>query len=74
MRAEIIRFPKPKRKRVQPSKPRRRVFYAGYRYVGSALCQDVQQIYLKRHKHDQWSFGDYSEGYPCQSDWCDSSE
>ena len=28
MRAEIIRFPKLKRKRVQPSKPRRRVFYA----------------------------------------------
>ena len=42
MRAEIIRFPKLKRKRVQPSKPRRREFYAGCRYVGSALCQDVQ--------------------------------
>ena len=47
MRAEIIRFSKSKRKRAQPSKPRRRVFYAGYRYVGPAFCQDVQQIYLK---------------------------
>ena len=47
MRAEIIRFPKPKRKRLQTSKPRRRgVFYAGYEARhGPALCQDVRQIY-----------------------------
>ena len=28
--------------------PRQRVFYIGYRYVGPFLCQDVQQLYLKR--------------------------
>ena len=55
MRAEIIRFPKSKRKRAQPLKPRRRVFYAGYRYVGLAFCQDVQQIYLKRRGNEEWS-------------------
>ena len=68
MRAEIIRFPKPKRKRVQPSKPRRRVFYAGYRYVGSALCQDVQQIYLKRHGDKEWSLIFYFQGLSWELD------
>ena len=62
MRAEIIRFPKPKRKRLQTSKPRRRVFYAGYRHVGPALCQDVQQIYLKRHGNEEWSLIFYFQG------------
>ena len=28
--------------------PRQRVFYVGYRYVGPMLCQDVQNLYLKR--------------------------
>ena len=28
--------------------PRKRVFYIGYRYVGPMLCQDVQNLYLKR--------------------------
>ena len=28
--------------------PRKRVFYVGYRYVGPMLCQDVQNLYLKR--------------------------
>ena len=27
---------------------RKRVFYIGYRYVGPMLCQDVQNLYLKR--------------------------
>ena len=29
---------------------------------------------LKRHKRDEWSFVDYSEGYSCEFDWCDGSE
>jgi hypothetical protein len=62
MRAKIIRFPKSERKRAQPSKPRRRVFYAGHRYVGPALCQDVQQIYLKRHDNEEWSLIFYFQG------------
>ena len=28
--------------------PKQRVFYIGFRYVGPFLCQDVQNIYLKR--------------------------
>ena len=31
------------------------MFYTGYRYVGPALCQDEQQIYLKRHGNEEWS-------------------
>ncbi|MBE91280.1 MAG: hypothetical protein CMM76_17780 [Rhodospirillaceae bacterium] len=62
MSAEIIRLPKPKRKSVQRAKPRRRVFYAGHRYVGPALCQDVQQIYLKRHGNEEWSLIFYFQG------------
>ena len=68
MRAEIIRFSKSKRKRAQPSKPRRRVFYAGYRYVGPAFCQDVQQIYLKRHGDKEWSLIFYFQGLSWELD------
>ena len=42
----IISFPK-KEKRAKPL-PRHRVFYLGFRYVGPMLCQDVQNLYLKR--------------------------
>ena len=44
---EIIQFPS-KQKRSKPV-PKQRVFYIGYRYVGPYLCQDVQNIYLKRN-------------------------
>ena len=42
----VISFPR-KDKRPSPL-PRQRVFYIGYRYVGPFLCQEVQQLYLKR--------------------------
>ena len=42
----IIKFPT-KEKREKPL-PRQRVFYLGFRYVGPMLCQDVQNLYLKR--------------------------
>ena len=42
----IIKFPT-KEKREEPL-PRQRVFYLGFRYVGPMLCQDVQNLYLKR--------------------------
>ena len=29
--------------------PRQRVFYLGVVYTGSPLCQDVTELYLKRH-------------------------
>ena len=44
---EIIQFPS-KQKWSKPV-PKQRVFYIGYRYVGPYLCQDVQNIYLKRN-------------------------
>ena len=40
----------------------------------SACCENIQHVYLKWHKYDQWSFVDYSEGYSCEFDWCNSSE
>ena len=49
-------------------------FVWGYRYIGGDCCQSIQHVYLKRHKHDEWSFVDYSEGYSCEFDWCDGSE
>ena len=42
----VITFPQ-KDKRPLPL-PRQRVFYIGYRYVGPMLCQEVQNLYLKR--------------------------
>ena len=62
MSAEIIRLPKPKRKSVQRAKPRRRAFYAGHWHLGPALCQDIQQIYLKRHGNEEWSLIFYFQG------------
>ena len=63
MTATILKFNK-HRKRVPPrhALPRQRVFYAGYRYVGSNLCQDVQQVYLKRHGSGWWSLIFYYQG------------
>ena len=44
--SNVISFP---RKSGAPKAlPRQRVFYVGFRYVGPAFCQDVQQLYLKR--------------------------
>ena len=62
MSATILKFPR--RKKVPPKhpKPRKRVFYAGYRYTGPALCQDVQSVYLKRHGNGEWSLIFYFEG------------
>lgn len=42
----IVKFPK-KEKRPKPVTSQR-VFYIGYRYVGPTLCQEVQNLYLKR--------------------------
>ena len=61
--------------------PRQRVFYLSYRYVGPALCQDVQNIYLKRHGYHngerRWSlitYASYSEdeneSYSIELDSC----
>jgi hypothetical protein len=63
----IVKFPtKQKRRNLTP---RKRVFYLSYRYVGPALCQEVQNIYLKRHGYHngerRWSlitYASYSEG------------
>tara|TARA_Y100001970_G_C13487612_1_gene487399 strand:+ start:127 stop:390 length:264 start_codon:yes stop_codon:yes gene_type:complete len=35
------------------------VFWAGYRYIGGECCQEVQQVYLKRHGNGDWSFITY---------------
>ena len=60
----IVKFPT-KQKR-QNLTPRKRVFYLSYCYFGPALCQEVQNIYLKRHGYKngkrRWSIIIYS-GY-----------
>ena len=68
MSATVLKFPR--RKKVPPRypKPRQRVFYAGYRYVGPQFCQDVQQVYLKRHGNDEWSLIFYADGSSLEID------
>ena len=42
----VISLPIPEK---SPQKlPRQRVFYIGFHYVGSPLCQEIQKLYLKR--------------------------
>ena len=33
--------------------PRQRVFYLGIVYTGPPLCQDVTDLYLKRHRKNE---------------------
>jgi len=58
----IVKFPR-KRKR-QNLTPRKRVFCLSYCYFGPALCQEVQNIYLKRHGYHngkrRWSLITYA--------------
>ena len=75
----VIKFPiKPK---LALPTPRQRVFYLGYRYVGPDLCQEVQDVYLKRHgktaEGRRWSiiiYGKYQEddkrSYSIEMDNC----
>ena len=58
----IVKFPtKHKRRNLTP---RKRVFYLSYCYFGPALCQEVQNIYLKRHGYHngerRWSLITYA--------------
>ena len=62
----IVKFPY-NEKKLKPL-PRKRVFYLGFRYVGPFLCQEVQNIYLKRNglknENRRWSlitYGKYDE-------------
>ena len=62
----IVNFPKIETR--EKPLPRQRVFYIGFRYVGPFLCQDVQNIYLKRNGLKEglrtWSlitYGKYDE-------------
>jgi hypothetical protein len=63
----IIRFPV--KERFENPLPKQRVFYIGFRYVGPYLCQEVQNLYLKRKGLNKgvrrWSiitYGKYNEG------------
>jgi hypothetical protein len=61
--------------------PRKRVFYLGYRYVGPMFCQEVQNLFLKRHGSNngerRWSiiiYASYSDTdrnrYAIELDFC----
>ena len=63
---KIVQFPN-KVKKIPPL-PRQRVFYLGYRYVGPFLCQEGQNLYLKRkgkkNNSRKWAmitYGKYDE-------------
>ena len=79
----IIRFPL-KEKRLKPI-PRQRVFYISFRYVGPFLCQEVQNIYLKRNGLQNgirtWSlitYGKYDENdykeYSIELERCEEND
>lgn len=68
MSATVLKLPRRKKAQPRRPKPRQRVFYAGYRYTGAAMCQDVQQVYLKRHGNNEWSLIFYFEGRSCEVD------
>ena len=76
----VISFPINKKR--HSFSPWQRVFYIGYRYVGPMFCQDVQQLYLKRHglNHSvrKWSLITYapydessSRSYSIELECCD---
>ena len=65
--------------------PRQRVFYLGVTYTGPPLCQDVTELYLKRHGKingkRKWSvitYGKYDEfdkrNYSLELDICDEDD
>ena len=65
--------------------PRQRVFYLGVVYTGPPLCQDVTELYLKRHGKingaRKWSlitYGKYDEfdkrNYSLELDFCDEDD
>lgn len=58
MSSTIIRFPKVIRK-YRRRLPRRRVVSIGFRYVGPALCQEVQEVFLKRCSQGYWELQFY---------------
>ena len=79
----ILILPK-KEKRTKPL-PRQRVFYLGIVYTGPPLCQDVTELYLKRHGkingERKWSlitYGKYDEfdkrNYSLELDICDEDD
>ena len=79
----VLIFPK-KEKRKKPL-PRQRVFYIGFRYAGPMLCQEVQDIYLKRNGLKKglrtWSlitYGKYDENdqknYSLELDSCEEDD
>ena len=79
----IVNFPQ-KEKRPSPM-PRQRVFYIGYWYVGPTLCQEVQNLYLKRkgvkNGFRYWSvitYGKYDESdtrtYSIEIEQCEEND
>ena len=79
----IVNFPQ-KEKRSKPL-PRQRVFYIGYWYVGPTLCQEVQNLYLKRkgmkNGFRYWSvitYGKYDESdtrtYSIEIEQCEEND
>ena len=79
----ILIFPK-KEKRKKPIS-KQRVFYIGFRYAGPMLCQEVQNIYLKRNGFKNgsrtWSlitYGKYDENdrknYSIELDNCEEND
>ena len=83
----VINFPIKLRVPVKYEKPlpRQRVFYLGFVYTGPQLCQDVMNLYLKRHGKKngvrKWSlitYGKYDENdkrkYSIEINFCDEDD
>ncbi len=69
--SNVIKFRRGKRIPFHRQKPRQRVFCLGCHYMGGDCYQSIQHVCRKRHKHDEWTFVDYSEGYYREFYWYD---
>ena len=70
MSTTVLKLPtRPRRRPPAHRVPRRRVFYLGYRLVGPRFCQDIQRVYLKRHRNNKWSFLHYEAGFSFEFEW-----
>ena len=60
MNSNVLLFPKISKTKFVRS--RRRVFSIGMRYVGPALCQELQEVFIKRCGDGLWNLQFYYQG------------
>ena len=65
-----VQFPK----KLPRKKPRQRVFFLGYYYEGSPLCQSLEKLWIKRKPNNRWAFLHYHYGKAYEQEEYDGDE